>query len=452
MPPPPSPALVTARHPDNGLLTTSKLISESMQVTNTQDDKIKLNVPKCETSPENIIQREPLDLKQSRKRKQHPIMDRNLKKAAVTSSLCLPDSPSLKSEPQRPPVLSTSQLLLKPVTKLNGDCSSNEFTPISSDSKHNTILTSHTNEIERPALLKPHKKTSFKQKKSCQDKGENRDITPLPVEPNEKVKICCNSTTLTVETPKCNAPVSVNEKGEQKKQKARNSSPSKHQQLMKKTLKPPLIDPGKLSPNSLAINKSLKWSNGWSWEGTPYEASVFLSSDEHPVVRQCYPAMRHIEGDIIQPRDCILLKSGTRKKDLPFIAKVGALWDNPEDGEMMVSLLWYYRPEHTEQGAAYRDNNKDEIFASRHRDINSVACIEDKCYVLTYREYCRYRKKMRSIEDNVVNFKIIVPPLVEGQYEGLVARRPPGQVSPDRVFYCHKVYDFRTKRLLKNPC
>lgn len=33
MPPPPSPALVTARNPDNGLLTTSKLISESMQVS-----------------------------------------------------------------------------------------------------------------------------------------------------------------------------------------------------------------------------------------------------------------------------------------------------------------------------------------------------------------------------------------------------------------------------------
>lgn len=55
---------------------------------------------------------------------------------------------------------------------------------------------------------------------------------------------------------------------------------------------------------------------------------------------------------------------------------------------MMVSLLWYYRPEHTEQGTIYQDN-EDEIFASRHRDINSVACIEDKCYVLTYREYCR---------------------------------------------------------------
>jgi len=54
----------------------------------------------------------------------------------------------------------------------------------------------------------------------------------------------------------------------------------------------------------------------------------------------------------------------------------------------MISLLWFYRPEHTEQGRRPEDTD-DEIYASRHKDINSVACIEDKCYVLTYNEYCR---------------------------------------------------------------
>lgn len=42
--------------------------------------------------------------------------------------------------------------------------------------------------------------------------------------------------------------------------------------------------------------------------------------------------MRHTEGDIIEPRDCVLLKAGPRKNDLPFVAKVAALWENPEDG------------------------------------------------------------------------------------------------------------------------
>lgn len=60
-------------------------------------------------------------------------------------------------------------------------------------------------------------------------------------------------------------------------------------------------------------------------------------------------------------------------------------------GEMMVSLLWYYRPEHIDHGCRLEDM-EDEIFASKHRDISSVACIEDKCYVLTFNEYCRYVK------------------------------------------------------------
>lgn len=126
--------------------------------------------------------------------------------------------------------------------------------------------------------------------------------------------------------------------------------------------------------------------------------------------------MSHESGDILRPRDCVLLKSGTRKGDLPYVAKIAALWENPDDGrylrfrgklslvvsqfainitfilfslgEMMFSLLWYYRPEHTEQGRTPHDS-EDEVFASRHRDANSVACIEDKCYILTFNEYCR---------------------------------------------------------------
>lgn len=106
-------------------------------------------------------------------------------------------------------------------------------------------------------------------------------------------------------------------------------------------------------------------------------------------MRKCYPAMSHAQGDVVRMRDCILLKSGTRPKDLPFVAKVSALWENADDGEMMMSLLWYYRPEHTEAGRRPPDLD-DEIFASKHRDVCSVACIEDKCYVLTFNEYCRY--------------------------------------------------------------
>lgn len=60
----------------------------------------------------------------------------------------------------------------------------------------------------------------------------------------------------------------------------------------------------------------------------------------------------------------------------------------PIAGEMMMSLFWFYRPEHTEHDSIHSESPY-ELYASKHKDINSVACIEDKCYVLTFNEYCR---------------------------------------------------------------
>lgn len=40
--------------------------------------------------------------------------------------------------------------------------------------------------------------------------------------------------------------------------------------------------------------------------------------------------MRHKEGDIVRVRDCVLLRSGPKKTDLPFVAKIAALWEDPE--------------------------------------------------------------------------------------------------------------------------
>ncbi|XP_057329329.1 uncharacterized protein LOC130670131 isoform X2 [Microplitis mediator] len=190
-----------------------------------------------------------------------------------------------------------------------------------------------------------------------------------------------------------------------------------------------------------------KWSNGWSWEGDSYEAKVYLTNEES-AIRRCYKSMKHISGDVLRPRDCVLLKSGPRKADLPFVAKIAALWENPDDGEMMFSLLWYYRPEHTEQGRTDFDT-EDEVFASRHRDANSVACIEDKCYILTFNEYCRYRKNLRRIEENLECPGLIVPP-GEQSYPR-ESRQPPIPVPADMVLFCRRVYDYRGKKLVKNP-
>ncbi|XP_045479019.1 R3H domain-containing protein 1 isoform X2 [Harmonia axyridis] len=195
---------------------------------------------------------------------------------------------------------------------------------------------------------------------------------------------------------------------------------------------------------------SLRWSNGWNWEGKSFEAKVFFNSDETTVIRKCYSSMRHHSGDLIEVKDCVLLKAGARRNELPFVAKIAALWENPEDGEMMMSLLWYYRPEHTDQGRQPNDQ-PDEVFASRHKDSNSVACIDDKCYVLTYNEYCRYRKRVRQVEEGIEEQSSTCIPTSEPYPRSY--RQPPQnlKISPEMVFFCKRVYDFRQKRIMKNP-
>ena len=101
--------------------------------------------------------------------------------------------------------------------------------------------------------------------------------------------------------------------------------------------------------------------NGWSWVGEGSEQKVYLNvslkfqspifpifefsrhfqNEEAPVARICYASMKHVEGDVVSPRDCILLASGNRKKDLPFVAKVTALWESPDDGKSFSKKIEY---------------------------------------------------------------------------------------------------------------
>ena len=69
-----------------------------------------------------------------------------------------------------------------------------------------------------------------------------------------------------------------------------------------------------------------------------------LQNEEPPVHRICYPSMKHSEGDVIKPRDCIIVASGHRKKDLPFIAKVTAIWEDPDDGRISCHSLAVQTP------------------------------------------------------------------------------------------------------------
>ncbi|CAB3255697.1 unnamed protein product [Arctia plantaginis] len=203
------------------------------------------------------------------------------------------------------------------------------------------------------------------------------------------------------------------------------------------------------APPALEPHAPPRWSNGWNWDGEHYLSKVYLNNDtRQDRAARCWSRMTHASGDSVARGDCVLLRASLARAQ-PYVARVASLWENPDDGEMMVSLVWYYRPEHTERGRQPTDA-PDEVFASRHRDANSVACIEDKCYVLTFNEYCRYRKRLKALEEGVAITPSIVPPMPASEVSPAVApndSKLPPSVSPELVLFCRKIYDFRSKKI-----
>lgn len=204
------------------------------------------------------------------------------------------------------------------------------------------------------------------------------------------------------------------------------------------------------SQTSVNVTKKFVAPGSWSLLGVPEEKVIYLRDDEPPRRLICYPAIKHVEGDVIQVRDSVLLRSGAKTTDLPYIAKVCAFWEDAETGGVMMSLFWYYRPEHIEDGRKPH-HLPDEIFASRHRDVDSVECIEDKCYVLTFNEYCRYKKrvKMEQVGATWSLADVTIP--VSNESYPRRNRIPDTDVNPELVFCCRQIYDSRMKRLIKNP-
>lgn len=56
-----------------------------------------------------------------------------------------------------------------------------------------------------------------------------------------------------------------------------------------------------------------------------------LKGEESTSLRRCYEGVQR-DGEVIRVRDTVLLRSGPRKKSLPYVAKVSAFWEDPESG------------------------------------------------------------------------------------------------------------------------
>ena len=194
----------------------------------------------------------------------------------------------------------------------------------------------------------------------------------------------------------------------------------------------------------LSMLESKTNNNGWEWKENGLMEKVRLGNGEDDVDRLCFKSMIH-RGESIEigERDCVLVAAGEEQK--PFIAKVAKLFENPEDREMMVSLLWYYRQEDIE---SLDESGVDaELFASKHWDVVSVDCIEDKCFVMTFNEFCRYQKMIR-IKEEGIKVKSVVPELIWTQ-SSRARFIPQTSISTNCLFMCRKVYDFKRRNILK---
>ncbi|CAF0803935.1 unnamed protein product [Adineta ricciae] len=209
-----------------------------------------------------------------------------------------------------------------------------------------------------------------------------------------------------------------------------------------------------LSPNR---RKKTKISYYWVLFGKSSRQLVSVHADKPPVFRECYSSIRHVtEKDVIKSNDCVILRpeSGKHNGATPYLAKVKWFWEEPTSGEIQMSLLWYYHPEHTELPARVKGRFLlNELLASRYSDCVNVACIEDKCYVLNLNEYNRYC--LREASANLFEHSESV-----GQLKSLLNKNtssvhhrslPAKTVGSQNVFFCRYVYDYRVKRISKNP-
>ncbi|KAF5396366.1 hypothetical protein PHET_10647, partial [Paragonimus heterotremus] len=83
--------------------------------------------------------------------------------------------------------------------------------------------------------------------------------------------------------------------------------------------------------------------DAWDWEGEAFEKLVFIQSESSPVSRFCHRAIRHRrDGILIREKDSVLLCSGPDRSNPPHVAKITALFSDPNSGEYhsLYELTW----------------------------------------------------------------------------------------------------------------
>jgi hypothetical protein len=81
----------------------------------------------------------------------------------------------------------------------------------------------------------------------------------------------------------------------------------------------------RLQLKRLKKTKAVKGDNGWYALGDPIKEVVLTHKEGTRVSRKYYAGIRR-KNEELWVRDCITVRSGKKKKDRPYIAKIGSIW------------------------------------------------------------------------------------------------------------------------------
>lgn len=184
-----------------------------------------------------------------------------------------------------------------------------------------------------------------------------------------------------------------------------------------------------------------KKCNGWQFEGEPMEEPYTLGSQI--ITRRHYESVSR-NKEVLHIHDAVLLKSGMKGHN-DYLARVSMFWEDlmgPNVGEMMMSIYWYYKPGQT--NFKFPETSEMEVYASRHRDDNSVACIVEKCYVVSFTQFCRFQAQKMLLKEKRMKKLKVVPE------KGLQSRfLPSPDVEESVVFFCRYGYEHRVGKIMK---
>ncbi|KAK1353440.1 Chromatin remodeling protein EBS [Heracleum sosnowskyi] len=91
-------------------------------------------------------------------------------------------------------------------------------------------------------------------------------------------------------------------------------------------------------------------------------------------------------GEIVRAGDCVLIKPSQPDKR-PSVALVDKL-ETDMEGDLMVKLRWYYRPEEASFGRRQFHGAK-ELLLSDHYETQSANTMEGKCIVHSFLDYTK---------------------------------------------------------------